>query len=105
MNFRFENGEVVEFDDCVISYLKDKIAHNMAYKTVQPNRFDRRKYKFMIMRIITMRSVGKSYKYIGEKEHRSSERIRQITYKFFRRLRWCIEHNNQPDWAFTKIHT
>lgn len=96
MNFRFENGEVVEFDDCVISYLKDKIAHNMAYKTVQPNGFDRRKYKFMIMKVITMRVNGKSYKEIGENISRTYQRASQITHHFFKRLKWCVEHNNQP---------
>lgn len=96
MKFKFYGDNEIEFDNCVIAYLKEKIAHNMAYKTVQPNRFDRRKYKFMIMKIITMRVDGKSYVDIGRKVNRSSERIRQITYKFFRRLEWCIKHNNQP---------
>ena len=96
MKFIFENGIEIDFDNTTIEYLKEKIAHNMAYKTVQPNRFDRRKYKFMIMKIITMRMKGKSYKEIGITVNRSSERVRQQLHRFFRRLKWCIEHNNKP---------
>lgn len=96
MKFTFENHTEMDFEDTTIEYLKEKIAHNMAYKTVQPNRFNRRKYKFMIMKIITMRMKGKSYKEIGEAIGRSSERVRQQIHRFFRRLKFCVEHNNQP---------
>lgn len=96
MKFVFENHTEMDFEDTTIEYLKEKIAHNMAYKTVQPNRFDRRKYKFMIMKIITMRMKGKSYKEIGIAIGRSSERVRQQIHRFFRRLKFCVEHNNQP---------
>ncbi len=96
MKFTFENHTEIDFEDTTIEFLKEKIAHNMAYKTVQPNRFDRRKYKFMIMKIITMRMKGKSYKEIGDVIGRSSERVRQQIHRFFKRLRWCVEHNNQP---------
>src|SRR5574343_325171 len=96
MKFTFENHAEIDFEDTTIEYFKEKIAHNMAYKTVQPNKFDRRKYKFMIMKIITMRMKGKSYKEIGDVIGRSSERVRQQTYRFFNRLKFCVEHNNQP---------
>lgn len=96
MKFKFENGDLVDFDICVVGYLKEKIAHNMAYKTIQANRFDRRRYKFMIMRIVSLFLDGKSYVEIGKKVNRSSVRCRQIVHSFLRRTRWCIEHNNQP---------
>lgn len=93
MKFTFED---CTFEKTTIQYLKEKIAHNMAYKTVQPNGFDRRKYKFMIMKVITMRVNGKSYKEIGENISRTYQRASQITHHFFKRLKWCVEHNNQP---------
>lgn len=99
MKFTFENHTDIDFEDTTIEYLKEKIAHNMACKTVQPNRFDRRKYKFMIMKIITLRMKGKSYKEIGDAVGRSPERVRQQIYSFFRRLKWCVEHNNKPVYA------
>lgn len=99
--FKFKHDDGQEREYCIvdINYLKEKIAHNMAYKTVQPNRFDRRKYKFMIMKIITLRMKGKSYKEIGDAVGRSPERVRQQIYSFFRRLKWCVEHNNKPVYA------
>lgn len=95
MKFKFENGDIVDFDIVVVKYLKEKIARNMAYKTIQAKSFNRFKYKLMIMRIIGMFIDGKSYVYIGKKVNRSSQRCRQLVYSFLRRTRWCIEHNNQ----------
>lgn len=86
------------FDKIDINYLKDKIAHNMAYKTIQAKSFDRLKYKRMIVRIVTLNMEGYNYSDIAKRIGRSSERVRQLLHRFYKRVRWVIEHDNQPTW-------
>lgn len=79
-----------------IVYWKDKICHNIAFKSIQPKRFDRKAYYKMISKIISMDLQGKTLKTISQEVNRSPERIRQIKDKFYRRLKRLIEKDNQP---------
>lgn len=77
--------------DIDINYLKDKIAHNIAYNSIQYKRFNRRAYKAMIIKIVSKHLDEWTYKEIGEEVGRSPERIRQILAKFYRRVRYIIQ--------------
>lgn len=73
------------------NFLKDKIAHNMAYGGIHAKSFNHLKYKRMIIKIANLHYGKTNYADIARSVDRSPERIRQILSKFYRRMRYVIE--------------
>lgn len=88
-NFLLDMDEII--GQAEFNFLKDKIAHNMAYNGIHAKSFNNLKYKRMIIRIANLHYGKTNYAEIARSVNRSPERIRQILAKFYRRMRFIIE--------------